>query len=186
VDVFMGMHGAGFVNSFYLQPVSSVPAVMPSIYDNIAVLLLADATDLLLVMLAGSRLVGSGRLCLTLHCAIILSPWVLPQYIWHCCSPNESARRAQGAVMIQMFPWGWQLPDGWIDRECMFSHQAEAVGARYFHWLSTDRLKGLRPMCAPATIRCMLPSRKRCADNAQEKDGVSGVLDTVIEYEPTW
>jgi len=24
VDVFMGMHGAGFVNSFYLQPVSSV------------------------------------------------------------------------------------------------------------------------------------------------------------------
>ena len=25
MDVFMGMHGAGFVNSFYLQPVSPVP-----------------------------------------------------------------------------------------------------------------------------------------------------------------
>ena len=29
MDVFMGMHGAGFVNSFYLQPASSVPAAMP-------------------------------------------------------------------------------------------------------------------------------------------------------------
>ena len=55
---------------------------------------------------------------------------------------------AQGAVMIQMIPWGWQLPDGTVDRECMFSHQAEAVGARYFHWLNTDRLKSLQPMCA--------------------------------------
>ena len=55
---------------------------------------------------------------------------------------------AQGAVMVQMFPWGWQLPGDRVDRECMFSHQAEAVGARYFRWLSTDRLKGLKPMCA--------------------------------------
>ena len=52
--------------------------------------------------------------------------------------------------MIQMIPWGWQLPNGWIDRECLFSHQAEAVSAWYFNWVNTDRLKGLQPMCAPA------------------------------------
>ena len=51
--------------------------------------------------------------------------------------------------MIQMFPWGWSKPaTGWIDRECMFSHQAEAVNAWYFNWVNTDRLKGLQPMCA--------------------------------------
>ena len=62
-----------------------------------------------------------------------------------CCSLN-----AQGSVMIQMFPWGWeqQQPAGWIDRECMFSHQAEAVSAWYFNWVNRDRLKGLQPMCA--------------------------------------
>ena len=52
--------------------------------------------------------------------------------------------------MIQMFPWGWQEPGGWIERECMFSHQAEAVSAWYFNWVNTDRLKGLQPMCAPS------------------------------------
>ncbi len=57
--------------------------------------------------------------------------------------------------MIQMFPWGWQLPDGTIDRECMFSHQAGAVGALYFHWLNTDRLKGLQPMCAEPSDACL-------------------------------
>ncbi len=52
--------------------------------------------------------------------------------------------------MIQMFPWGWeqQQPAGWVDRECMFSHQAEAVSAWYFNWVNRDRLKGLQPMCA--------------------------------------
>ena len=52
--------------------------------------------------------------------------------------------------MIQMFPWGWeqQQPAGWIDRECMFSHQAEAVSAWYFNWVNRDRLNGLQPMCA--------------------------------------
>ena len=52
--------------------------------------------------------------------------------------------------MVQMFPWGWeqQQPAGWIDRECMFSHQAEAVSAWYFNWVNRDRLKGLQPMCA--------------------------------------
>ena len=52
--------------------------------------------------------------------------------------------------MIQMFPWGWEQSHrpGWIDRECMFSHQAEAVSAWYFNWVNRDRLKGLQPMCA--------------------------------------
>ena len=69
--------------------------------------------------------------------------------------------------MIQMFPWGWQLPDGWIDRECMFSHQAEAVGARYFHWVSTDRLKGLRPMCAPSPLLLLFQSIEERAAHAR-------------------
>ena len=59
---------------------------------------------------------------------------------------------SQGSVMIQMIPWGWQLPNGWIDRECLFSHQAEAVSAWYFNWVNTDRLKGLQPMCAPPAL----------------------------------
>ncbi len=54
--------------------------------------------------------------------------------------------------MIQMIPWGWVLPNGWIDRECLFQHQAEAVSAWYFNWVNTDRLKGLQPMCAPARL----------------------------------
>ncbi len=60
---------------------------------------------------------------------------------------------SQGSVMIQMIPWGWVLPNGWIDRECLFSHQAEAVSAWYFNWVNTDRLKGLQPMCAPGDER---------------------------------
>ena len=52
--------------------------------------------------------------------------------------------------MVQMFPWGWQRESGWIERECMFSHQAEAVSAWYFNWVNTDRLKGLQPMCGPS------------------------------------
>ncbi len=75
--------------------------------------------------------------------------------------------------MIQMFPWGWQTGSSWIERECMFSHQAEAVSAWYFNWVNTDRLKGLQPMCvhhlsALHIAICSTAEQQACVFNTYE------------------
>ena len=42
----------------------------------------------------------------------------------------------QDTTVIQMFPYGWQLPDGSIMREAFYSGMAEAANATYYRWMN--------------------------------------------------
>jgi len=46
--------------------------------------------------------------------------------------------RWQGATVLQLFPYGWDLPDGSVIREQVYSGMAEAVDATYVRWVNTD------------------------------------------------
>ena len=44
----------------------------------------------------------------------------------------------QDTTVIQMFPYGWQLPDGSIMREAFYAGMAEAANATYFRWMNEN------------------------------------------------
>ena len=44
----------------------------------------------------------------------------------------------QAATVVQLFPYGWKLPDGSVAREMLYSGMAEALNATYFRWISGD------------------------------------------------
>ena len=46
--------------------------------------------------------------------------------------------RWQGATVLQLFPYGWDLPDGSVLRERVYSGMAEAVNATYVRWVNLD------------------------------------------------
>ena len=48
------------------------------------------------------------------------------------------ARALQGATVLQLFPYGWKLPDGSVAREQVYSGMAEALHAEYVRWINTD------------------------------------------------
>ena len=42
----------------------------------------------------------------------------------------------QGSVALQLFPYGWDLPDGTIMREREYRWIVDAANASYFHWVN--------------------------------------------------
>ena len=44
----------------------------------------------------------------------------------------------QGATVLQLFPYGWKLPDGSVAREQVYSGMAEALNATYVRWINRD------------------------------------------------
>ena len=80
-------------------------------------------------------------------------------FAWHRSLVEDSQRfvpgfkgpyaPAQGAVVVQMFPWGWHHPDGTVEREGLYRGAAQAVSARYFRWLSPSPADGLLQRCVP-------------------------------------
>ena len=40
--------------------------------------------------------------------------------------------------MLQLFPYGWDLPDSSVIREQVYSGMAEAINATYFRWVNPD------------------------------------------------
>jgi len=44
----------------------------------------------------------------------------------------------QGATVLQLFPYSWDLPDGSVIREQVYSGMAEAVNATYWRWVNPD------------------------------------------------
>ena len=39
---------------------------------------------------------------------------------------------------MQMFPYGWQLPDGTVMREAEYAGMAAAANASYWRWVNPD------------------------------------------------
>ncbi len=44
----------------------------------------------------------------------------------------------QDATLVQLSPYGWDLPDGSVCRETLYSGIAVALNATYFRWVSHD------------------------------------------------
>ena len=42
----------------------------------------------------------------------------------------------QNTTVVQMLPYGWQLPDGSIMRETEYEGMARAANASYFRWMN--------------------------------------------------
>ena len=39
-------------------------------------------------------------------------------------------------MTLQMFPYGWELPDGGVVREGLYKGMALAAGAGYYRWVN--------------------------------------------------
>ena len=44
----------------------------------------------------------------------------------------------QDTTEIQLFPYGWQLPDGSIMREAFYRGMAVATNASYYRWMNEN------------------------------------------------
>ncbi len=56
---------------------------------------------------------------------------------------------------MQMFPYGWQLPDGSLMREGLFSGMVAAANASYWRWGNPDVQNAYLRQCA-CNCRLML------------------------------
>ena len=55
----------------------------------------------------------------------------------------------QGATVLQLFPYGWGLPDGSVVREQVYRGMAEAANATYLRWINPDVGNSHFRKCAP-------------------------------------
>ena len=136
-DVFLGMHGAGFAHLLWLRQVAlNVPV---SVF-------LPTATAIVLVLASGLHVLGIALLLHSVQANPSRMHWVpkagcRPQQksqivlqgasMWKPCSP-------QGATVVQLFPYGFGLPDGSVIRERVYSGIADAVHVRYYRWVNQD------------------------------------------------
>ena len=58
---------------------------------------------------------------------------------------------AQDTTVVQLFPYGWQLPDGSIMREAYFRGMTDATNAPYYRWMNPHPQHACfkRCVCAP-------------------------------------
>jgi hypothetical protein len=55
---------------------------------------------------------------------------------------------AQDAMVLQLFPYGWQLPDGSVMREAEYAGMAAATNASYWRWINRDAQNAFLRKCA--------------------------------------
>ena len=58
--------------------------------------------------------------------------------------------------MIQLFPYGWKLPDGSVVREQVYSGMAEAANATYLRWINPSVDDAYFRRCEPLDALGML------------------------------
>ena len=50
--------------------------------------------------------------------------------------PHAELRSAQGAVVLQLFPFGWALPDGRQRREEIYVNMLDAANCSHHRWVN--------------------------------------------------
>jgi hypothetical protein len=63
----------------------------------------------------------------------------------------------QDTAVVQMFPYGWQLPDGTVLREAEYAGMAIATNAGYWRWINPDAQHAFLRQCARWPWTCGLP-----------------------------
>ena len=63
---------------------------------------------------------------------------------------------------MQMFPYGWQLPDGSVLRESVYAGMVAAANASYLHWVSPDERNAFLRKCGLPVFGIMGCSYPEC------------------------
>ena len=58
--------------------------------------------------------------------------------------------------MVQLFPYGWQLPDGSVLREAEYAGMAAAANASYWSWVNPDAQNAFFRKCGCHLLDCGL------------------------------
>ena len=51
-------------------------------------------------------------------------------------TPQVHVPPAQDTTVVQLIPYGWELPDGYVLREADYKGMAKAANSSYFRWIN--------------------------------------------------
>lgn len=84
---------------------------------------------------------------------------------------KEASRVLQGATVIQLLPYGWELPDGSGVREQVYKGMADAANATYVRWINPDAANAHFRECAHLTPHIPRPSAASACSRVTQGSG---------------